>query len=396
MSQADTSDADAFESDSDSIDERRAEDESDPLDTADGRQDLYIGLVRAVGTDLGDAVEALRICFSRAGYTEAAVHHLKLSRYLEPLLASSTGDNKPILSAPAEGRQRYYDSRMNAGDWIRTKLEPGILAQAAAVNVKVLRNNRLPSEGARPGMVFIFDSLMHKDEVAVLRSVYGKRFFLLAVHSTSAERENHLLDEFRSSDPNEAPSSLGVPSGDGSDDFEESRRFEAKEHQRRSQVIAVMKRDEGLSDPDSPYSPAPPSRRVSIRKTFALADVFVSVQEAAAARRGDQTGVLERFVQKVFDEPFHTPTRDELGMAHAYVAARRSGSLARHVGAALCTTDGDILAVGTNEVPSAMGGQYWPPYDGGSDDARDTNFAGALTVNLTSSELIPMTLSRMK
>jgi cytidine deaminase len=135
-----------------------------------------------------------------------------------------------------------------------------------------------------------------------------------------------------------------------------------------------MKRDEGLSDRDSPFSPAPPKKRVSIRKTFALADVFVSLEEASAARRADQSGVLERFVHKLFDEPFHTPTRDELGMAHAYVAARRSGSLARHVGAALCTPDGDVLSVGTNEVPAATGGQYWPTYDGGSSDGRDHAF----------------------
>jgi cytidine deaminase len=55
-------------------------------------------------------------------------------------------------------------------------------------------------------------------------------------------------------------------------------------------------------------------------------------------------------------------------MFFAHAAALRSGSLSRQVGAAICTTEGDIVAVGTNEVPSAGGGSYW---EGDDDDQRD-------------------------
>lgn len=350
----------------------------DPLEAVSGRQDLYIGLVRAIGTDLGDVIEALRICFGRAGYSSDAIHVLKLSKYF-PSLLSNPGKpgarDIPVLSEPSDSRYHYYDSRMNAGDWARSNYEPGILAQCAAAHSQQVRDAHPPIAGARPGLVFVFDSLMHKKEVAVLRSVYGKRFFLVAVHSPSVDRAAHLLDELRSSDPEEAPADYSnKPPDDGSADVEEAQRYRSREDRRKREVEILMKRDEGLTDPDSPYSPAPPGRRVSIRKTFALADVFVSVRESDAARRADGSGLLERFVHKVFDEPFHTPTRDELGMAHAYVAARRSGSLARHVGAALCTDEGELLAVGTNEVPAARGGQYWPTYDGASHDARDHTF----------------------
>ena len=34
--------------------------------------------------------------------------------------------------------------------------------------------------------------------------------------------------------------------------------------------------------------------------------------------------------------------------------------MSRQVGAAICGTDGEIIAVGCNEVPKAFGGQYWP------------------------------------
>lgn len=46
----------------------------------------------------------------------------------------------------------------------------------------------------------------------------------------------------------------------------------------------------------------------------------------------------------------------------------RSSDLSRQVGYAACTDDGQVLAVGTNEVAKAGGGFYWPGSEG---DARD-------------------------
>ena len=44
----------------------------------------------------------------------------------------------------------------------------------------------------------------------------------------------------------------------------------------------------------------------------------------------------------------------------AYAASLRSAQLGRQVGAAVTSKDGDILAVGTNDVPKPGGGLYWP------------------------------------
>jgi len=46
-------------------------------------------------------------------------------------------------------------------------------------------------------------------------------------------------------------------------------------------------------------------------------------------------------------------------MFHARAAALRSAELGRQVGAAIVRTNGDIVAVGTNEVPRFGGGLYW-------------------------------------
>jgi len=55
-------------------------------------------------------------------------------------------------------------------------------------------------------------------------------------------------------------------------------------------------------------------------------------------------------------------------MFHAHAAAMRSASLGRQVGATIATAEGEIVAVGTNEVPKSGGGQYW---EGDVPDARD-------------------------
>jgi deoxycytidylate deaminase len=55
-------------------------------------------------------------------------------------------------------------------------------------------------------------------------------------------------------------------------------------------------------------------------------------------------------------------------MFFAQAAALRSGALGRQVGACIAADDGDVLAVGCNEVPKSGGGQYWP---GDEPDGRD-------------------------
>lgn len=93
---------------------------------------------------------------------------------------------------------------------------------------------------------------------------------------------------------------------------------------------------------------------VDVGTTFELADVFVSATNIHESRR-----TIERFIDLVFSHPFHPPKMDEMGMYIAYGYSLRSASLSRRVGAAILNADGDVIAVGTNEVPRFKGGLYW-------------------------------------
>lgn len=94
--------------------------------------------------------------------------------------------------------------------------------------------------------------------------------------------------------------------------------------------------------------------------TFPLADIFVDSRD-----HQQLYAEMLRFVEVIFNHPFHTPTRDENAMFQAHAAALRSAAPGRQVGAVIATQDGSIVSVGINEVPKAGGGQYW------SDDHPD-------------------------
>lgn len=67
---------------------------------------------------------------------------------------------------------------------------------------------------------------------------------------------------------------------------------------------------------------------------------------------------IDRFVELIFGNTFHTPYKEESGMFHAYASSLRSSSLSRQVGSAILDKYGNIISTGTNDVPKAGGGIY--------------------------------------
>jgi len=84
--------------------------------------------------------------------------------------------------------------------------------------------------------------------------------------------------------------------------------------------------------------------------------------------RKDLRDQIRRFLDLLLGLRIIGPTLDEFGMFQAYANALRSSQLGRQVGAAVLSPAGDLLAVGTNEVPRCGGGVYW---EGNQPDARD-------------------------
>jgi hypothetical protein len=69
----------------------------------------------------------------------------------------------------------------------------------------------------------------------------------------------------------------------------------------------------------------------NVRGLFHRADVFVDTTEQDSLRES-----LNRFVELLFGNTFHTPTRDEYGMFHAQAAALRSAEPGATSGGCRC------------------------------------------------------------
>lgn len=283
------------------------------------RPELFFGLVAAIGTDLKLVSEILAEALSDAKYS---CEHIKLSELIEE------GD------APTDAHARYL-TRMSAGTALRKKMQRGDAVVLMGLGDIWTRRRRLsptsePVPNVVPSTAYIFHQLKHPDEVSTLRTVYGNSFFLIAGYSPREKRVKHLSDIIARS------------------------RHELKAEKFRKLAEELIEKDKNEEGE---------SLGQRVQDTFPEADVFINVDSSESVRSS-----VTRFVELLFRHPFHTPTRDEFSMFQARAAALRSSDLGRQVGAVIATSAGDIVSVGTNEVPCAGGGQYWA---GDDPDLRD-------------------------
>ena len=268
--------------------------------------ELTIGIVAAVGTPITQGVSLLQEVLSEFNY-ETEV--LRLSSYTDRF----TFD--PTIPTVTNGEPARISAMMSRGSEARRITGcDDILALMAISDM-----HRMRPANVRVGVAFILRQLKHPDEVHLLRRTYGDGFFLLGIYTPTSEREQHLKQ-------------IGAAA--------------------ETQVLIERDDHEGTQFGQR------------FRDTFHLADAFVQLGVDESSCRSE----LRRIFALIFGTRIITPTRDEAGMFLAYGAALRSAQLSRQVGAALLSAAGDLIAVGTNEVPRAGGGTYW---EGQSDDCRD-------------------------
>lgn len=289
------------------------------------KPELMVGLVAPVGTPLKYVERTLTEDLHQRGYTVEVLH-------LSDSLAGLDLDVPPV-SEDAEEFERV-STLMDRGNALRREAGGGeALALLAAAEVNELRGE--PGKDGEPphlsGRAFLFRQLKHPDEVHWLRWIYGAAFHLVGVYCPEQVRKENLEIEH------------GMSPGESQELID---RDQGEEHRFGQQL----------------------------RETFHLSDVFVELAGHEAPAAEEMARQLKRYVKLLFSELGEgviTPTRDEYGMHLAYTASLRSGDLSRQVGAAVLTPRGEVVALGTNEVPAAGGGQYWS--DGDEAPSRDAD-----------------------
>ena len=296
--------------------------------------ELVMALTRPIGTDDQPSREALRKAVERHGFLYQEIKISDLISRTAAILASAEG--APVVRQRSGYEKFLY--LMQWGDDLRFVVDPGVGAMLAIREMQVTRTYAQESalQKGRKGIVYVLRNLMHPHEVALLRSVYKQRFFLLGVHQAFEQRREQLIARF-------------IRESDDSNDDKERHRADA------DKLIQI---DAGLRPSAGNFTDG----SLNIDNTFHQADVFVDADADECA------AVIDRWVDQVFGYPFGSPTVEESGMAYAYLAARSSVALGRSVGSAIVSPDGCLVGVGWNDVARPKGGLY---REGDKPDHRD-------------------------
>jgi deoxycytidylate deaminase len=287
----------------------------------EGRAELIFGIVAAIGTPIDFVAQALEEELKSRGYESDLVHLSVLMN------AFSLPTSPPPKTAKQYIRLKTLISR---GDELRKQFGPDALASLATSHISAKRPDSEPR--SFPGKAFILRQLKHPEEVYLLRSVYEDGFHVIGLYCPVKERKKTLRVHY------------------GMTEKEADELIKLDEHER-------------------------PEFGQRFRDTFHLSDCFVAVSDSSdGVERTKQQ--LSRFLDLLFGNRMLTPTKDEFAMYIAHAAAIRSSSLSRQVGASILNDDGDIISIGTNEVPRYGGGSYWEKDLSHSlashhDDARD-------------------------
>lgn len=273
-------------------------------------QELVIALCGAVGSGVKRLKDALTDKLITSGYT---VEHIRCS----DLIAEQSPESTRIKAL--KGFERY-STLQDLGDTLRKQNTESIVAEMAIRRINYTRiflfgdNAKQENEATivktTEKVAYIIDQLKNPQEVSLLRTTYKNNFYLVGLLRNIEERKKNLREE--SIDENQINTLI-----------ERDRKFEYDYGQQ-------------------------------VEETLQLSDYFIrNIDLGEEIKRS-----ASRLISLIHGTDHITPTRNETGMYTAYSASLRSACLSRQVGSCIMDDEGNILATGCNDVPTAGGGLY--------------------------------------
>jgi deoxycytidylate deaminase len=287
------------------------------------KPELFFGFVGAAGTNLSASITALSSELRQFGYEPIPI---KVTDYFDSIEATL----KLGVSLDRTSEFARITSFIKFGNELRRSFDSDEIIAAITVAAIHQRRADLKSKEGQEfsGKAFLLYQFKRKEEVNLLRSVYGRLFFQVSVYSHRAARVTALAKLF-------AKNSNQI-----------ARR------KARANAEEIIQQDEDEVEEKH-------GQRVG--KIFHDADLIVS-NEVKSPNVEIQ---IRRFCRLLFSSNKISPNKHEYGMFLAKAAALRTLDLSRQVGAAIFTKNGEVVCLGSNEVPKAGGGTYW------SDDEFD-------------------------
>ncbi|MDD1533809.1 MULTISPECIES: anti-phage dCTP deaminase [unclassified Bradyrhizobium] len=285
--------------------------------------ELFFGLVAPIGVDLSETVIPLKTLLEGFGYEVLPIKVTSLFRDISYC-------DVELHDKPSEERFKSYIDFGN-----RLREISGDKAICASLVIDQIAKGRGEDPKTRrhsEKRAYIIHQFKRKEEIDLLRSVYGKLFFQISVYSSKGERTDAFAQR--------------IARDHKSTDLDKYRAI----------ADQLIKLDEDQEEDDN-------GQRV--RDVFHLADFIINIDIPVT-----QSEQLERFIKLIFGATNLSPTPIEYGMYMAKGASLRSLDLSRQVGAAIFSKRHEVITLGCNEVPKGGGGTYWSDDDGGG-DARD-------------------------
>jgi deoxycytidylate deaminase len=271
-------------------------------------QELVIALCGPIGSPLHEVGDKLKEMLQRTfGYERCKV--IRLSAFI----AKHAEQARKVVRADAEGRR---NDLITIGDEMRRQYGHSVLAELAVNEIRVdreMKDKHASSGQYVPRRVcHIIDSIKNQEELELLRTVYREALYVVGVFAPVGNRIASLQ-------------SLGLS---------------------HPQIAALMDRDSGEELDEGQ----------TVGETFPQCDFFLRMDSNTESQL---RGRVERFLHLILGTQVITPTRAETAMYAAASAAGNSACLSRQVGAAVTDSDGEVMALGWNDVPKAFGDLYF-------------------------------------
>lgn len=302
--------------------------------------ELFFGLVGPIGVDMATVEARLQTALMSVGYQAFPIRVTEIMRDV----------NVEVMVEDTADPLKHYMSRIKYANSVRKKCQNNAaLSGLTMIRIREIRKNLHKSNGStgtdleleeRPleKTAFIIRQFKRREEIDLFRKVYGRKFIQISVNSHATDRKRRLSQIMASQNPD--------INKDKCDKFAD-------------ELISIDLNERSEST----------GQRVE--DIFHLGDVFV---DDKSGRTIEQT--VFRFVDAFFGKNSISPTIAEYATYTAASAALRSIDTSRQVGAAIFTDQGEVVSIGTNEVPKAGGGTYWcddPEPHRDMDEGHDAN-----------------------
>ena len=288
-------------------DEKKDSTSASSMEFLSSRQskDIYLGLCGYVGCGMRTINEIAEEISKEWGYNVA---HIRISAlmedplYFEPaaLTASkSTQVNRHLKLQDTANKLRKHYNRNE------------LLAEAAIAAIALEKKNIDYTNDDYKGTVFIIDQFKRPEEVELFRVIYQHNFYLLGILRDLDYRITNLIADESTKDD----------------------------------LHLIINIDNKSSDPHGQKT----------GETILDSDFFIKNN---FSQKSELKKKVDRFFGLIHGKNGLTPTFNEKGMYAAFSTSLQSACLSRQVGAALFDDEGNLLAVGKNDVPKAGGGLY--------------------------------------